>query len=123
MTESRRTIRAFNKPEPHLCSPLRSRSAPPRSDTPGIAGADPNNGGGTNGSVEWDIGAYDFCMKNQPPLYTIEENLTTTGGAANRPAESGDPTATRRRQGKLARQPTPSGPRRLHRRTSRPPAP
>jgi hypothetical protein len=40
-----------------------------------IAGADPNNGGGTGGSAEWDIGAYDFCMKNHPPLHTIEENL------------------------------------------------
>lgn len=42
---------------------------------PAMAGADPNNGGGTSGSGEWDIGAYDFCMKNHPPLYTIEENL------------------------------------------------
>jgi hypothetical protein len=42
---------------------------------PAIAGADPNNGGGTSGSSEWDIGAYDFCMKNHPPLYTIEDNL------------------------------------------------
>ena len=40
---------------------------------PAIAGADPNNGGGTSGSGEWDIGAYDFCMKNHPPLYTIED--------------------------------------------------
>jgi hypothetical protein len=42
---------------------------------PAIAAADPNNGGGNGGSTEWDIGAYDFCMKNHPPLYTIEENL------------------------------------------------
>ena len=40
---------------------------------PVIAGADPNNGGGTGG--EWDIGAYDFCMNNHPPLYTTEEVL------------------------------------------------
>ncbi len=42
---------------------------------PASAGADPNNGGGTSGSGEWDIGAYDFCMKNHPPLYTTEEVL------------------------------------------------
>ena len=39
----------------------------------GTADAQPNNGGGTSG--EWDIGAYDFCMKNHPPLYTTEEVL------------------------------------------------
>jgi hypothetical protein len=41
---------------------------------PAIAGADPNNGGGPGGG-EWDIGAYDFCMANHPPLYTQEEVL------------------------------------------------
>jgi hypothetical protein len=33
---------------------------------PAIAGAEPNNGGGTSG--EWDIGAYDSCMKTTLPF-------------------------------------------------------
>jgi hypothetical protein len=40
---------------------------------PAIAGAEPNNGGGTSG--EWDIGAYDSCMKNHPPFYTDGDKL------------------------------------------------
>lgn len=39
---------------------------------PAIAGADPNNGG--NGG-EWDIGVYDSCMKNHPPLYSADDKL------------------------------------------------
>src|SRR5882757_3482885 len=39
----------------------------------GTADAQPNNGGST--SDEWDIGAYDFCMKNHPPLYTTQDVL------------------------------------------------
>ena len=38
---------------------------------PSVAAAQPNNGGG--GSAEWDIGAYDFCMSNHPPLLTTED--------------------------------------------------
>jgi hypothetical protein len=40
---------------------------------PAIAGAEPNNGGGTSG--EWDIGAYDSCMKNHPPFYSDSDKL------------------------------------------------
>lgn len=40
---------------------------------PAIAGADPNNGGGPGG--EWDIGVYDSCMTNHPPLYTDSDKL------------------------------------------------
>ena len=44
---------------------------------PGLAGADPNNGGGTGGGGEWDIGAYDYCMKHPAPgtTGTTEEIL------------------------------------------------
>jgi len=38
---------------------------------PAIASAEPNNGGGPGG--EWDIGVYDSCIKNHPPLYTQDE--------------------------------------------------
>ena len=42
---------------------------------PAIAGADPNNGGGTGGSGEWDIGVYDSCMQNHPPFYCDSDKL------------------------------------------------
>jgi hypothetical protein len=76
MTKSnRRAIRAFA----NTAGPLLFTAAIALGTTtlayPAIAGADPNNGGGTGGSDEWDIGGYDFCMKNHPPLYTIEDNL------------------------------------------------
>jgi len=41
---------------------------------PAIAGADPNNGGGTGGG-EWDIGAYDSCLRNHPPYYSDSDKL------------------------------------------------
>jgi hypothetical protein len=76
MTKSnRRTIRAFTKPGGTLLFTAAIAFGTTSLGYPAIAGADPNNGGGTSGSGEWDIGAYDFCMKNHPPLYTIEENL------------------------------------------------
>ena len=56
-----------------------SRSDTPSSglDQPGVAGADPNNGGGPGGRREWDIGAYDYCMKHPAPgtTGTTEEIL------------------------------------------------
>ena len=74
MTKSnRRTIRAFTKVGGTLL--FTAAIALGATGYPAIAGADPNNGGGTSGSGEWDIGAYDFCMKNHPPLYTIQDNL------------------------------------------------
>ena len=92
MTKSNRpTIRAFTKAGGTLLFTAAIALGTTTLGYPAIAGADPNNGGGTSGSGEWDIGAYDFCMKNHPPLYTIEETSTTTGGAANRRAESGVP--------------------------------
>jgi hypothetical protein len=41
---------------------------------PAIAGADPNNGGGPGGG-EWDIGAYDSCLRNHPPYYSDSDKL------------------------------------------------
>jgi hypothetical protein len=41
---------------------------------PTIAGADPNNGNGSN-SGEWDIGAYDSCLKNHPPYHSDDDKL------------------------------------------------
>ncbi|HZQ30402.1 MAG TPA: hypothetical protein VFB19_01550 [Mycobacterium sp.] len=40
---------------------------------PSIAAADPNNGGSNSG--EWDIGAYDSCLKNHPPYSTDSDKL------------------------------------------------
>ena len=76
MTKSnRRTIRAFTNAGGTLLFTAAIALGTTTLGYPAFAGADPNNGGGTSGSGEWDIGAYDFCMKNHPPLYTIEENL------------------------------------------------
>ena len=76
MTKSnRRTIRAFTKAGGKLLFTAAIALGTTTLGYPAIAGADPNNGGGTSGSSEWDIGAYDFCMKNHPPLYTLEDNL------------------------------------------------
>ncbi len=75
MTESNRTDRSVVKAGGTLLFTAAIALGTTMLGSASIAGADPNNGGGTSGSGEWDIGAYDSCMKNHPPLYTIEENL------------------------------------------------
>jgi hypothetical protein len=74
MTKSnRRTIRAFTQAGGTLLFTAAIALGTTTLGYPAIAGAQPNNGGGTSG--EWDIGAYDFCMSNHPPLYTTEDVL------------------------------------------------